>query len=90
MSSEWRCSVSSTEGSWTGSESVSEKSELGDDHFIDASGDHGSRKIAKDILNLQTKLGSEPDQYSGKKYIAMADSLMVSEYLQSDNKALVM
>ena len=26
---------------------------------------------------------------SDKKYIAMADSLMVSEYLQSDSKALV-
>ena len=63
MSSEWRCSVSSTEGSWTGSESVSEKNELGDEHFIDASGDHGSRMIAKDILNLQTKLDSEPDQW---------------------------
>ena len=63
MSREWGCNVSSTEGSWAGSESVSEKNELGDEHFIDASGDHGSRMIAKDILNLQTKLDSEPDQW---------------------------
>ena len=63
MSSEWGCSVSWTEGSWTDSERVSEENELGDDHLIDASREHRPRKIAKDIIHLQTGLGSEPDQW---------------------------
>ena len=37
------------------------KNKFRDDHYINASWDHGSRKIAKVIINLQPKLGHEPD-----------------------------